>query len=140
MTVMKMVILKSRTVVCSVCRRQIKAGEQLFSWHGKYNKVMGRCCSEECSEKFINYWDQYQKDDTPVIECVKCGGTKLIRIACHICEGDPHEYNKYREFDAQNDECDECGGQGWIEKECPVCEGTGEVKESLIEPSDYDIL
>jgi DnaJ-class molecular chaperone len=64
----------------------------------------------------------------------------LIRIACHICEGDPHEYYKYREFDAQNDECDECGGQGWIEKECPVCEGTGEVKESLIEPSDYDIL
>ena len=53
-------------------------------------------------------------------------------MACHICEGDPHEYY------GDDDECPECGGNGWIEKECPVCEGKGEAREALIELSDYE--
>ena len=128
----KIISLKSKITACSICRRRILKGREHFAWYGRYRKVIGRCCSEACAEKFIRFWQKYQNDKGEVRECARCGGTGWISIACHICGGDPHEYY------GDDDECLECGAKGWIEKECPVCEGKGEAREALFELSDYE--
>jgi hypothetical protein len=132
MTAEKIIILNSKTVSCSVCKRLIKRGKKHYCWYGEKHKVLGRCCSDTCAKKFSFFWNQYQKDSAEIRECVKCDGIGIISVACHICEGDPHEYYGI------DDECNECQGKGWIEKECPVCGGQGIAEEASIELSDYE--